>query len=295
MSGGQSCAQVILLLCSLSMQICAAPITSAQQEVLSDLAELQKTLSDVERGQFVVTDYIKSKRWPLQVIETMIPRHASGFLAPHSTILDVGAGSGELARYLSDKYDVHIRALDVAAPSENVWANDLPQQFNFPVEKFDGSSLQAVQSKSVDTALFVFSLHHAAANAPNLLAEAARVAKKWVVVLEDLDIHADWASKRHVAHDPKGIFLDQQQWIELFTKNGMKVVAQGTVGKPGSNKEKFQHYFVCSLAPTPQLVPKTAEPPSPVHVSSHLPRTTKLKRKQQAAPQDNKPSDHFIM
>ena len=57
-------------------------------------------------------------------------------------------------------------------------------------------------------------LHHAANSTAKLLHEAARVARKWIVVVEDLDTGAN--AKRNTKHDPNGIFRRREEWESLF-------------------------------------------------------------------------------
>ena len=58
---------------------------------------------------------------------------------------------------------------------------------------------------SYDVALLTYVLHHAAGDTISLLKEAKRVARKYVIVLEDV-IDSEDDAKNAFAHDPRGTF-----------------------------------------------------------------------------------------
>lgn len=88
-----------------------------------------------------------------------------------SLVVDIGAGDGQLARRLLDsRPDLSIEGLDVLVRPESA----------IPVRAFDGLHLPFAD-RSVDVALLVDVLHHAERPA-ELLAEAARIARRCVVI-----------------------------------------------------------------------------------------------------------------
>merc|ERR1712046_193475 len=104
-------------------------------------------------------------------------------------MLDVGAGGGEIDAYFQKKYCVNITAIDVAPPEKNRWAKGDQGTgiLGFPIHVFDGKWLN-YENGSYDIVLFNMVLHHAAKTAPQLLQEAVRVSKMWVVLLEDVSL-----------------------------------------------------------------------------------------------------------
>ena len=78
---------------------------------------------------------------------------------------------------------------------------------------FDGKRVPE-KDRSFDGVSFMGVLHHAANNTPSLLHEAGRVARRWIVVCEDLNVGSNAA--RNKKHDPRGIFRTHDQWVALF-------------------------------------------------------------------------------
>jgi SAM-dependent methyltransferase len=97
----------------------------------------------------------------------VLSRHFSALIPDGSTLLDVGCGDGLLDRAILDaRSDLQIRGVDVLArPASHI-----------PVKLFDGLSIPH-ESDSFDGVLLVDVLHHSD-DAPRLLREAARVARK---------------------------------------------------------------------------------------------------------------------
>mmetsp|Transcript_19569 Transcript_19569/g.47805 ORF Transcript_19569/g.47805 Transcript_19569/m.47805 type:complete len:282 (-) Transcript_19569:365-1210(-) len=212
------------------------------------------------------TPYLKEKTIILDSIEIDIPAVEPGIWASGNTMLDVGAGGGEIDLYFKEKYGMEIKAIDVLPPEENQrWAfgDNANSKGGFPIDVFDGANLPG-KDKSYDVVMFNSVLHHAANNQKKLLQEAARVSKKWIVIIEDTEIpdHADRKfreriSKRHKKHDPDGIFRSTNDWLFFIHDNikpeGFEVTGWGNLGKTkdGVKKElidykgSFQRYFVC--------------------------------------------------
>ena len=102
-------------------------------------------------------------------------RVLTGHLAPlvpeSASVLDVGCGDGKLARALMDaRPGITVRGLDVLVRDDAA----------IPVESFDGAHLP-VEDDAFDVVLFVDVLHHAD-HAARMLAEAKRVARRFVLL-----------------------------------------------------------------------------------------------------------------
>ena len=174
------------------------------------------------------TSTLRAKSHVLDALEMQVPALA-GFTDGHdfwrngSSLLDVGAGSGEIPYYLQQKYGPTAQGLDILAPDDNGYAKHhtgrVPQH-HIPVSVFNGSTLP-VPDASFDIVSFMAVLHHAANNTPSLLADAARVARRFLVVVEDLAVlptepyYANISARNH-AHDPNGIFRTLDEWYGLF-------------------------------------------------------------------------------
>ena len=202
--------------------------------------------------------YLRFKSRLLNTLELTVPQAAPGILVNGSRWLDVGAGSGEIADYLTRKYGVRITAYDVAPPVQNKWATDrrgalgAAQRLGFPVAVFDGQRLPAEESRSADVVLFNMVLHHAANSTPALLREAARVSQRWIVVLEDCDVTGDASDTvakatlgRHRGHEPTGIFRTTAAWVALLRDStGFALRDWGRILMQSKHQMDYQRFFV---------------------------------------------------
>lgn len=140
---------------------------------------------------------------------------------PHSRLVDVGTGDGQIARELARHgSDITVEGIDVLErPKSHV-----------PVTVFDGSTIP-YEDKSADVISFVDVLHHVD-DAERLLKEASRVARKAVVIKDHLSESAidhlilrfmDW-----VGNAPHGVVLpynyaSKATWMAWFDKCGLEV------------------------------------------------------------------------
>lgn len=103
------------------------------------------------------------------------------------------------------------------------------------VDRYDGRSLP-YRDGAFDIVLFSYVLHHVKPEAhAALLADAARVARRWVLVLEDVDSDT-WREYNlgHAAHwhdeaDEAAVFGHRTEaaWLSLFGAAGLIKVASG--------------------------------------------------------------------
>ncbi|MGQ0815202.1 MAG: class I SAM-dependent methyltransferase [Gemmatimonadota bacterium] len=146
--------------------------------------------------------------------------HAPNFLQPGDKVLDIGCGMGYAVDVLREDYNAVTFACDV------VFAGHQLQRFAI----FDGRNLPYAD-KSVDVALLIFVLHHAQ-DASILLREAARIARRAVIVVEDTPrtrlgkswgrIHIRRFSRRH--NIPwTGRIRSDHEWHQLFRSLAMPV------------------------------------------------------------------------
>ena len=176
------------------------------------------------------TQWLQIRAETLDTLEFAAPHAAPLLWQRGASLLDVGAASGEITRYIARKYSMKATALDIAAPENNSYARYKQKSGAWPVQVFDGATLPAATG-SYDVVLFVFSLHHAGRAAPALLREAARVARSTIVVVEACDVldEATDAEARRLASDTrarefacmgdrKAIFRSQREWTALLER-----------------------------------------------------------------------------
>ena len=147
-------------------------------------------------------------------------RHTVSLIEPHlegcQSVLDVGCGSGYVARELEQRF-----------PGE-VWTVDIGDFRRAPTSRFsvfDGIRLP-FEDKRFDLVLFSFVLHHVPdVFKPLLLAEARRVARRRIFVLEDtpatlFDRFVSWRHGRRFRRKINSAesfgFLDARGWVRLF-------------------------------------------------------------------------------
>lgn len=225
-------------------------------EVLPPLLGLATYLSD-GRG--------KSKF--LEATEIAI-KHDESMCVPGTRLLDVGAGGGEFTRWLAERCGMCTKAYDVEVDAGNQYkllqtdgaalpvanrfsdkvgksdASDLARRHreSFHVHRFDGVRVPEA-SRSFELVVLNSVLHHAAANAPALLLEAARVTTRHVLVFEDLAIPDDpRIMARHRLHDPNGTFRTSAEWEERFGDADLRVELNGPVGSVQTSQLKFQKH-----------------------------------------------------
>ena len=178
------------------------------------------------------TPWLQMRAATLDTLEFVAPRAAPLLWQRGSTVLDVGAASGELTRFIARKYGLHATALDVAAPENNSYARYKQRLGSWPVRIFDGELLPAADA-SYDVVMFIFSLHHAGGRAPALLREAARVARHTMLLVEACDLldEATTPDARRAASrlrskefpcmgDRQAIFRSQAEWTKLIEEQG---------------------------------------------------------------------------
>ncbi len=127
--------------------------------------------------------------------------------------LDVGADTGAVSLYLSKLLgSKNFELCDVSVAPRAL----------FPVRQISGATLD-YEPKSFDLVFFSYVLHHAADDTIQLLRDARRIARKYVVVTEDpkeTDDDYYWAYK----HDKRGTFRGCKEWRQLFEVVGLSIV-----------------------------------------------------------------------
>jgi SAM-dependent methyltransferase len=142
------------------------------------------------------------------------------FLPQGSRVLDVGAGSGEMAAaILARRPDLSIEGCDVYVRPDT----------HIPVREFDGRSLP-FEDRAFDYAILVDVLHHTD-DSSELLGEVSRVAPS--IVIKDHYRNGLLAGARlrfmdWVGNAPHGVrlpynYLSRREWQALWTKLGLDV------------------------------------------------------------------------
>lgn len=143
----------------------------------------------------------------------------AGLLPENASVLDIGCGDGLISGLvMAERPDVHVQGVDVLVrPNTRI-----------PVEKFDGQSVPRSDG-SFDVVMLLDVLHHTD-HPMNLLAEAARLARRHVLV-KDHDGGGflarptlrlmDWiGNARHKVHLPYNYWTGRR-WQTAFRDLGL--------------------------------------------------------------------------
>jgi SAM-dependent methyltransferase len=151
----------------------------------------------------------------------VLTRTLADFIPANARVLDIGCGSGTLARrIMALRPDIRIEGIDVLVrPGTEI-----------PVTEFDGDTIPWADGH-FDIALFVDVLHHTEAPA-RLLAEAKRVSKGGIVikdhfregVLADATLRfMDWVGNaQHGVVLPYN-YLSDPEWRSIWSRLGLRV------------------------------------------------------------------------
>jgi ubiquinone/menaquinone biosynthesis C-methylase UbiE len=150
----------------------------------------------------------------------------SALIPEGSSVLDVGTGDGSIAAAIQQsKQGLVVTGIDVLVRNHT----------EIPVSNYDGLSIP-FSNNSYDIVLFVDVLHHTD-NPQRLLNEAARVAKKYVIIkdhnrngfLAETTLRfMDWVGNAHYGVALPYNYWSQTQWLTSYQKAGLKVVSTAT-------------------------------------------------------------------
>jgi SAM-dependent methyltransferase len=144
----------------------------------------------------------------------------AALLPPQAHILDVGTGDGQIAKQIAEKQ-----------PGSTVEGIDVMRRdtTHIPVTLFDGHTIP-MADKSVDVVTFVDVLHHTD-DPKRLIAEAARVARKAVIIKdhlsENLIDHFTLRFMDWVGNAPHGVVLPynyapRRDWNKWFAAANLR-------------------------------------------------------------------------
>lgn len=160
----------------------------------------------------------------------------NGFISRGSRILDVGCGSGIVAKNLANFFESLLIAVDI---KDN-------RAVNIPFKIIDGKNLP-FRDNEFDVCFISYVLHHTQ-EPKALLEEAKRVTKDRIIIYEDLaeGKMSDFVCKIHgksynyffQKNNERGKFLDSRSWKEMFEKSGLKLVSEKKVSSPFSPVKK---------------------------------------------------------
>ena len=156
-------------------------------------------------------------------------------VAPHlergETLLDLGAGTGYISRWLHERTGVQPTLTDVVSYHN--------REKNLPFLTLDDPFSVPVEDESFDVVMLLFVFHHIDRyeDQERLFDEAARIARRRIVIMEDtpetrLDLVLnkgwDWLlNRRHRVPCPF-TFRKKSEWVNVFKGHDFDVVHSET-------------------------------------------------------------------
>ncbi len=140
------------------------------------------------------------------------------YIAPDSRVLDIGGGWGFYVEPLKRVRNCEVTVLDVVEPGFH----------KAPVVTYEGTRIP-FSDQAFDVSLLITMLHHVP-RPEKVLAEAKRVTRGFVIVVEDLYRHTAerwWAIVRDSLYNFEFVghprnFRDRSGWLECFHSLGFR-------------------------------------------------------------------------
>ena len=176
--------------------------------------------------------------------ENEVGRRVAPHLEPGWEVLDLGSGTGRIARWLRRRVGVRPTLADVVEFGNRVGG--------LPYVRLRDPVALPFPDRAFDAILVLFVLHHIEAweDQERLLAEVARVTRKRAVVIEDtplsrmdrmFNIAWDWAlNLRHGVPKPF-TFRTVEGWTQVFGRVGFRVIHRETYRPMWPTLRTYRH------------------------------------------------------
>ena len=162
-------------------------------------------------------------------------RDCQDFIEKSSKILDLGCGSGIVAKAFKDFFQAEVMGVDI----------EDKRIVNIPFQMIDGKNLP-FSKNSFDTVLLSYVLHHSQ-DPTTLLNEAKRVSKK-IIIYEDLpegfssklicNIHRISFAK-FFRNLNSASFKSEKEWEKIFRELGLNIIFKKKINNFPVKKELF--------------------------------------------------------
>ena len=156
-----------------------------------------------------------------------VGRRVARHLSSGERVLDYGAGTGLLARWLADQVGIEPTLVDLVDYSN--------RRMDFPFIKMTDPFHIPAEDRSFDAVLLLFALHHNPYEAQSkVLAEAARLADCRLIVLEDTPFdrvdrvfNVFWDKVLNLRHGVPTpcTFRSIPEWLGVFAEQGLEATA----------------------------------------------------------------------
>jgi ubiquinone/menaquinone biosynthesis C-methylase UbiE len=158
--------------------------------------------------------------------ENEVGRRVARWLEPGQTVLDLGAGTGYISRWLRDRVGVRPTLADLVS-----YHNREP---SLPFLKLDDPLRVPLPDASFDAVLLLFVLHHVEGydDQERILGEARRIARNRIIVLEDTPGSTidrafnkawDWILNRRHGVPTPFTFRSAEEWVRAFKEHDLSI------------------------------------------------------------------------
>jgi SAM-dependent methyltransferase len=153
-----------------------------------------------------------------------VGRHVARHLSPGERVLDYGSGTGLLSRWLADTVGVDPTLADLVEYSN--------RRREFAFIKMEDPFHVPADDRSFDAVLLLFALHHNPyEDQEKVLAEAARLAGRRLIVIEDTPFNriehvcnVVWDKALNLRHGVPTpcTFRSVEEWLGIFSEHGLE-------------------------------------------------------------------------
>ena len=169
-------------------------------------------------------DFVNTKSHMINAMEHKTNGTLKDLWRPGMTLLDVGSGHAMLDAYFMAKHGIEVTAFEVPNSYQCTEVLASPLLVHF----FNGKKLP-LDPATFDAVSFMSVLHHAGESTGQLLEQASRIARRWIIVLEDMagKSYGKATAIRNKDHDPLAIFRSNFGWMQMFQTHcrGFRLVA----------------------------------------------------------------------
>lgn len=158
--------------------------------------------------------------------ENEIGTKVAPHLEPGMELLDLGSGTGLIARWLAVRVGIRPTLADLVEYDNRVW--------DFPYIRMEDPVRVPVPDASFDAVMMLFVMHHMDRYEAQerLVEEVARIARRRVVIIEDtptsgldraLNVGWDWLLNRRHGVPTPFTFRTVEGWRQVFARKGLTV------------------------------------------------------------------------
>ncbi|MGH2767467.1 MAG: class I SAM-dependent methyltransferase [Actinomycetota bacterium] len=173
-----------------------------------------------------------------------VVRRLSPFVDEGVEVLDLGAGTGKVARLLRERCGIRLTLADIVPNNRT----------DLPFVQIDDPYCVPLPDRSFDTVLLLFVLHHVpdTGGQRKLLEECRRLARRRVLIMEDtpatklerlINTGWDWVLNFYLGVPTPFTFRTTGEWIEEFRSCGFETLRHERYRPIWPTLKTYHHTF----------------------------------------------------